>query len=82
MRNATRGTWRHLRQRPWLCQQPRWIMGVALQILIDLNSEERLNFGYFRGFAVVWHLVAGYQLHLYKNKGAREKVRRQVRPTA
>ena len=82
MRDATGGTWRHLRQRPWLCHQPRWKMGVALQILIDFNSEERLNFGYFCGFPVGWHLVAGYQLHLYKNKGAREKVRRQVRPTA
>jgi hypothetical protein len=57
-------------------------MGVALQILIDFDSEERLSFGYSRVFAVCWHLVAGYQLLLYKNEGAREKIGRQVRPTA
>jgi len=56
--------------------------GVALQILIDFNSEERLSFGYSRGFAVGWHLVDGYQLHLYKNEGAREKIVKQVRPSA
>jgi len=56
--------------------------GVALQILIDFISEEMLSFGYTRGFAVGWHLVAGYQLHLYKNEGAREKTGRQVRPAA
>ena len=55
---------------------------MALRILIDFISEERLIFGYTRGFAVGWHLVVGYQLHLYKNEGAREKIGGQVKPTA
>jgi len=57
-------------------------MRMALRILIDFISEERLIFGYTRGFAVGWHLVVGYQLHLYKNEGAREKIGGQVKPTA
>jgi hypothetical protein len=57
-------------------------MRMALQILIDFISEERLSFGYTCGHAVGWHPVAGYQLHLYKNEGAREKIGGQVRPTA
>jgi hypothetical protein len=57
-------------------------MGLALQILIDFKSGEMLNFGYSCGFAVCWHPMAGYLIHVYKNEGAREKMGRQMRPTA